>query len=142
MRAEHRPEQAEHQLRLLRLSEQVDHSRNALALLLGRDGRVVVLHSLPADIIITATGLTLISLGGVSITVDGKPFESSKTMSYKAMMFRDVPNLASSFGYTNASWTLKADLTCAYVCRLLNHMQKHGYTRTPRLNDHSVKEEP
>jgi len=98
---------------------------------------------LPADIIITATGLTLISLGGLSITVDGKPFESSKTLSYKAMMFRDVPNLASSFGYTNASWTLKADLTCAYVCRLLNHMQKHGYTRcTPRLNDDSVKEEP
>jgi len=98
---------------------------------------------LPADIIVTATGLTLISLGGVSITVDGEPFESSKTLSYKAMMFRDVPNLASSFGYTNASWTLKADLTCAYVCRLLNHMQKNGYTRcTPRLHDGSVKEEP
>jgi cation diffusion facilitator CzcD-associated flavoprotein CzcO len=98
---------------------------------------------LPADIIITATGLTLISLGGISVTVDGEPFVSSQTMSYKAMMFRDVPNMASSFGYTNASWTLKADLTCAYVCRLLNHMQKHGYTRcTPRLNDGSIKEEP
>ena len=82
---------------------------------------------LPADIIVTATGLELIALGGLEITVDGKPFVSSKTLSYKAMMFRDVPNLASSFGYTNASWTLKADLTCAYVCRLLNHMEKHGF---------------
>ena len=98
---------------------------------------------LMADIIVTATGLELIALGGMSVTVDGQPFEPPKTMSYKAMMFRDVPNLASSFGYTNASWTLKADLTCAYVCRLLNHMKKHGYTRcTPRLTDPSVSEVP
>jgi hypothetical protein len=64
-------------------------------------------------------------------------------MSYKGMMFDDVPNLASAFGYTNASWTLKCDLTCAYVCRLLNHMAKHGLRQCmPRRNDPSVTEEP
>jgi monooxygenase len=100
-------------------------------------------EELAADIVVTATGLELIALGGTEVTVDGQRFEPPKTMSYKAMMFRDVPNLASSFGYTNASWTLKADLTSAYVCRLLNHMQKHGFVRcTPRLNDSTVSEVP
>jgi hypothetical protein len=64
-------------------------------------------------------------------------------MSYKGMMFSDVPNLASSTGYTNASWTLKCDLTCEYICRLLNHMAAKGYRQcTPRLTDPTVKEEP
>ena len=75
--------------------------------------------------------------------MDGRDVALEKTLNYKGMMFSDVPNLASSFGYTNASWTLKCDLTAEYVCRLLNHMERHGYARcTPRVNDPSVKEEP
>ena len=69
--------------------------------------------------------------------------EPSKTMAYKGMMCSDVPNLALAIGYTNASWTLKCDLTCEYVCRLLNHMDARGYTQcAPRQNDPSVTEEP
>ncbi len=64
-------------------------------------------------------------------------------MAYKGMMFSDVPNLAFAFGYTNASWTLKCDLTAEYVCRLLNHMDQHGYAQcTPRVNDPDLNEEP
>ena len=66
-----------------------------------------------------------------------------ETMTYKGMMFSDVPNLAVSIGYTNASWTLKCDLTCEYVCRLLNHMRDHGYAYcTPRNRDPSITAEP
>ncbi|HXS91517.1 MAG TPA: NAD(P)/FAD-dependent oxidoreductase [Steroidobacteraceae bacterium] len=98
---------------------------------------------LAADLIVTATGLNLQLLGGVQVSVDGRSVELAKTLNYKGMMFSDVPNLASSFGYTNASWTLKCDLTCEYVCRLMNHMQKHGYQQcTPRNLDPSVAEEP
>ena len=93
--------------------------------------------------IVTATGLNLQLLGGVQVSVDGRDVALAKTLNYKGMMFSDVPNLASSFGYTNASWTLKCDLTCEYVCRLLNHMQKHGYQQCmPRNVDPSVAEEP
>lgn len=99
--------------------------------------------SLDADIIVTATGLVLKLMSGLQLVVDGKPVELSKTMAYKGMMYSDVPNLASAFGYTNASWTLKCDLTAEYVCRLLKHMDKHGYARcTPRVNDPSVTAEP
>jgi monooxygenase len=98
---------------------------------------------LDADIIVTATGLNLQLLGGVQVSVDGREVALAQTLNYKGMMFSDVPNLASSFGYTNASWTLKCDLTCEYVCRLLNHMRKHGYRQcTPRKVDPSVIEEP
>jgi monooxygenase len=98
---------------------------------------------LEADMIVTATGLNLQLLGGVQVSVDGRDVTLAKTLNYKGMMFSDVPNLASSFGYTNASWTLKCDLTCEYVCRLLNHMQKHGYRQcTPRNVDPSLAEEP
>ena len=98
---------------------------------------------LEADLVVTATGLELKALGGVGLTVDGAKIELSKTMSYKGMMYTDVPNLASCIGYTNASWTLKCDLTCAYVCRLLNHLEKGGYRRcTPRSSDPSVTREP
>ena len=98
---------------------------------------------LEADIIVTATGLNLRLMHGLQLVVDGKPVDLSKTMTYKAMMFSDVPNLASAFGYTNASWTLKCDLTSEYVCRLLNHMDRFGYTKcTPRRNDTSINEEP
>ncbi len=100
-------------------------------------------QELEADIIVTATGLKLQAMNGLELLVDGARVEPSKTMSYKGMMYRDVPNLASSFGYTNASWTLKCDLTCEYVCRVLNHMTKTGTRQaTPRLNDPTVGEAP
>jgi len=98
---------------------------------------------LDADIIVTATGLKLLFLAGMELTVDGEAVDLSQTMSYKAMMFSDVPNLALSFGYTNASWTLKSDLTGEYVCRLLNHMQRNGYRRcVPRQRDASMANVP
>jgi monooxygenase len=98
---------------------------------------------LAADMIVTATGLNLKVMGGVALTVDGKAIEPSQLMSYKGMMYSDVPNLATATGYTNASWTLKCDLTCEYVCRLINHMDKHGYRiSVPRQTDPSVTEEP
>ena len=98
---------------------------------------------LPADIVVTATGLKLELLGGMTVSVDGHPVDMSKTLSYKGLMYSDVPNFASSFGYANASWTLKCDLTCEYVCRMLNHMSEHGFVQaTPRRLDPSVGEEP
>lgn len=91
-------------------------------------------RELAADVVVTATGLEIQLLGGVPITVDGVPFEAAEAMTYKGMMFADVPNLAISFGYTNASWTLKADLTANYVTRLLNAMRKRGMRQvTPRI---------
>ena len=81
---------------------------------------------LAADVVVTATGLDLLGFGGMALSVDGKPVEIGKTMSYKGMMLAGVPNLAYVVGYTNASWTLKSDLTGAFVCRLLRHMQRSG----------------
>ena len=102
------------------------------------DGR-----ELQADIVVTATGLVLELLGGMSVVVDGRPVEFADTISYKGMMYSDVPNMASSFGYTNASWTLKCDLTCEYVCRLLNHMKEHGQVQaTPRLGGKAMETRP
>jgi cation diffusion facilitator CzcD-associated flavoprotein CzcO len=98
---------------------------------------------LEADIIVTATGLVLKLMAGLQLEVDGSPVDLSKTLAYKGMMYSDVPNLASAFGYTNASWTLKCDLTAEYVCRLLKYMDARGCaTCTPRINDPSVKPEP
>jgi monooxygenase len=98
---------------------------------------------LDADLIVTATGLNLLALGGMQLAVDGSEVDVSETMSYKGMMLSGVPNLAIAFGYTNASWTLKADLTCAYVCRLLNHMDEHRYVQcTPSNDDPSIEEQP
>jgi len=98
---------------------------------------------LEADLIVTATGLDLQVLGGVELTVDGRRIDPAKTFNYKGLMYSGVPNLASSFGYTNASWTLKCDLSCEYVCRLLNHMRKHGYRQcTPRDADPGLSAEP
>lgn len=100
-------------------------------------------ETLKADIIVTATGLDLEVLGGLALSVDGAKVDPAKTFNYKGMMFSDVPNLANSFGYTNASWTLKCDLTCEYVCRLLNHMDSQGLRQaTPRNTDPSLKPEP
>jgi monooxygenase len=98
---------------------------------------------LDADIIVTATGLVLKLFSGMQLVVDGTPVNLPKTLVYKGMMFSDVPNLAFAIGYTNASWTLKCDLAAEYVCRLLNHMDQHGYAVcTPRVNDPDVEEEP
>jgi cation diffusion facilitator CzcD-associated flavoprotein CzcO len=96
-----------------------------------------------AEVIVTATGLNLLVLGGMQIEIDGEEIELSRTMAYKGMMLSGVPNLALAIGYTNASWTLKCDLTCEYVCRLLGHMDEHGYRYcTPRNSDPSVTEQP
>ncbi|HEX7759389.1 MAG TPA: NAD(P)/FAD-dependent oxidoreductase [Caulobacteraceae bacterium] len=96
--------------------------------------------TLEADIIVSATGLDLQVLSGLDVTVDGAPINFGQTFSYKGMMYSGVPNLASTFGYTNASWTLKADLTAEYVCRLLNHMKRGGYSECrPVNNDPDLK---
>jgi len=89
---------------------------------------------LEADVVVTATGLVLKPMNGVELTVDGARIDPSKVLSYKGMMYEGVPNLASSFGYTNASWTLKCDLTCEYVCRLLNHLGKTGLRQATPVN--------
>jgi cation diffusion facilitator CzcD-associated flavoprotein CzcO len=94
---------------------------------------------LDADVIVTATGLQLVTLGEVQFEVDGKPIDFADTWTYKGVAYSGVPNLASSFGYINASWTLRSDLTCEYVCRLLNHMAKTGTTQcTPQLRDEDL----
>jgi cation diffusion facilitator CzcD-associated flavoprotein CzcO len=98
---------------------------------------------LEADLVVTATGLNLLLLGGLEVTVDGARVEFARTFNYKGMMFSDVPNLALAVGYTNASWTLKAELICRYVCRLLNHMRATGMRQcTPRLRGAPPEEAP
>jgi monooxygenase len=89
--------------------------------------RLVSGTELPADIVVTATGLNLLALGGMTITVDDEPVDVANTVAYKGMMLSGVPNLALTIGYINASWTLRADLVCVYVCRLLRHMDARGY---------------
>lgn len=99
-------------------------------------------QELEADIIVTATGLDLVMMGSMELIVDGEPIDISKKMYYKGLMFQDVPNLAMVFGYTNASWTLKADISSEYVCRLLRHMDAVGMRQcTPVNHDQSVKAE-
>jgi cation diffusion facilitator CzcD-associated flavoprotein CzcO len=99
-------------------------------------------QELPADLVVTATGLNLKFLGGAQLSVDGERIDPAKGMTYRGMMLRGVPNLAWAFGYTNASWTLRADLNCEYVCRLLNHMAEHGHAiARPELNDPEVRPE-
>jgi cation diffusion facilitator CzcD-associated flavoprotein CzcO len=98
---------------------------------------------LDADLVVTATGLTLEVFGGIAVTVDGRRVDFGKTLAYKGMMFSDVPNFASCFGYTNASWTLKCDLTCAYVSRLLNRMEQRGYRQcTPHAGSDTATRTP
>jgi monooxygenase len=100
-------------------------------------------EQLDADIIVTATGLNLVALGGITLTVDGQAAQLNQSMAYKGTMLTGIPNLAFVFGYTNASWTLKADLICTFVCRLLNYMDRHGYRQvTPHLNNHEVEDLP
>ena len=100
-------------------------------------------EELEADIVVTATGLNLLLFGGVEMAVDGREIRLPDTMAYKGMMLSDVPNFAFAIGYTNASWTLKVDLTAEYVCRVLNHMERTGArVAVPRNDDPSVTTEP
>jgi monooxygenase len=100
-------------------------------------------EELEADVIITATGLNLLALGGMEIGVDGEDVNLPDRLTYKGMMLEGVPNLGVALGYTNASWTLKCDLTCEYMCRVINHCDANGYTQfTPENSDPSVTPEP
>lgn len=93
-------------------------------------------HHLPADVIVTATGLRIAVAGNIAVSMDGVPVDFTDHFYYRACMFSNIPNLAVVFGYLNASWTLRADLNAAYVCRLLNHMKATGTdTATPALPD-------
>jgi cation diffusion facilitator CzcD-associated flavoprotein CzcO len=96
---------------------------------------------LEADIIVSATGLSLNMLGDIQVTVDGQAFKPSQAMAYRGMCLSGLPNAIMTFGYTNASWTLKADLTAVYVCRLLNYMRQHGYQKVVPVRDASVAEQ-
>jgi len=100
-------------------------------------------ETLEADIVVSATGLVLKVWNGLEVSVDGRPIDPSKALGYKGIMYDGVPNMASAFGYTNASWTLKCDLTCEYVCRVLNHLKKTGLRQaTPTNADGSVGSTP
>jgi monooxygenase len=97
---------------------------------------------LPADIVVTATGLKLQLASDIAFAVDGERRDLAKTLSYRGMMFSDVPNLSYSFGYTNASWTLKADLTGGYLCRLLNHLGRTGTEIALPAREAGIEEVP
>ena len=97
---------------------------------------------LEADVVVTATGLNLLAFGGIELVVDGEKVDVGSTTAYKAMMLCGVPNLAWTVGYTNASWTLKADLVARSVCRLLNHMSAHGYSISEPQPPHDAPPEP
>ncbi len=98
---------------------------------------------LDADLIVTATGLELQALGGVRLSVDGASIDPARTLGYKGLMLSGVPNLASIFGYTNASWTLKSDLAAGYVCRLLGFMRRRGLRQcTAHVPDAGITAEP
>jgi monooxygenase len=98
---------------------------------------------LEADIVVTATGLQMLALGGTQLTVDDRPVHLPETMVYKGMMLSGLPNFAFTFGYTNASWTLKADLVSEFACRLLAYMDSRGYdTCVPVNDDPTVTERP
>jgi cation diffusion facilitator CzcD-associated flavoprotein CzcO len=102
-----------------------------------KDGR-----ALDADVVVTATGLKLQLASDIAFTVDGERRDLSKTLSYRGMMFSDMPNLSYSFGYTNASWTLKADLTGGYLTRLLNHLKKTGTEIAVPVREPGIEEVP
>jgi monooxygenase len=102
-----------------------------------RDG-----SELEADVIVTATGLNLLVFGGAELVVDGREVELPDTMAYKSMMLSDVPNMVFTIGYTNISWTLKADLVAEYACRLINHLDANGHRYAVPVRDQSVGERP
>ncbi|MGB6165919.1 MAG: NAD(P)/FAD-dependent oxidoreductase [Pseudonocardiaceae bacterium] len=97
---------------------------------------------LPADVVVTATGLNLLALGGMTVSVDGADIDLARTVAYKGMMLSGVPNFAMILGYTNASWTLKSDLISGYVCRLLNHMDQRGYQICTPVAPDTLRQEP
>jgi monooxygenase len=99
-------------------------------------------RELEADIVISATGLKVVPFGGLKFEVDGRPVDLAQTMSYKALMLSGVPNFVFTVGYTNASWTLKADLVTDYACRLLDHLDRHGHRYAVAPRDPSVGERP
>jgi cation diffusion facilitator CzcD-associated flavoprotein CzcO len=100
-------------------------------------------RELDADVIVSATGLSLLFLGGMEVRVDGEVVVPTERLTYKGMMMEGVPNLAFAFGYTNASWTLKAELTCDYVTRLLNRLRQTGMRQCTAVNvDPSVEPAP
>lgn len=114
------------------VTEKIDHFNTA----------GIVLHSgekLEADIIIVATGLKIKILGGADIKIDGKVIDPHESMVYKGMMISGVPNFAIAFGYTNAPWTLKTDLTANYMCKLFNHMDRKGYSSVVPKKDPSME---
>ena len=91
-------------------------------------------NTLDADIIVTATGLKVVVLGKIKVTLDGQPLDVTDKMSYRGVMFEGIPNAAMVFGYTNSSWTLKADLIADYFCRLVKYMDKKGYDSVIPVN--------
>jgi cation diffusion facilitator CzcD-associated flavoprotein CzcO len=97
---------------------------------------------LEADLIVTATGLQMVPFGGIALTVDGDEVAVEDTHAYRGMQLSGVPNMAFAFGYTNQSWTLGADLTSLQVCRLLEHMDRHGYTHCTPREDGEVASAP
>ncbi len=96
-------------------------------------------RTLPADVIVTATGLNILAIGGIALTVDGRPVDIARTISYKGMMLSGVPNFSLTIGYTNASWTLKADLVARYVTRLLDYMARRGLATVTPVAPESVR---
>jgi cation diffusion facilitator CzcD-associated flavoprotein CzcO len=117
------------------VTDRIDHMHaTGIALKSGR--------RIDADAIITATGLRLQALGGITVSVDGETIDPHEHFLYRRHMFEDVPNMAWSFGYINASWTLGADLTARTVAKLLNYMTCHGYTHAyPHLGDTKMPEQ-
>ncbi len=109
-----------------------------------RDGiRLTSGELLEADVVVTATGLEMQIGGGVDLVVDGEPVDLSRGHVYKGLMLSDVPNVAMAVGYTNASWTLRADLSARWFCSLLRHLDRHGLTvATPRYDEPEVRERP
>ncbi|MGI9125879.1 MAG: FAD-containing monooxygenase EthA, partial [Mycobacterium sp.] len=100
-------------------------------------------RELKADIIVTATGLKLQLFGGITVSVDGEPKNPNGCLVYKSFMVSDIPNFAFAFGYTNSSWTLKVDLICEHLCRLMSYMDQHGYTTvTPVCDDPNIQTRP
>ncbi len=117
----------------------VEFAEEGIRLEDGRDleeGRV-----LEADVVVEATGLEIQLLGGIDVKVDGDEMSGSEQKVYRGAMFEDVPNFVTVFGYINASWTLKVDLVCQYTCRLLNHMDEHGYTKVVPTDNEGVDAE-
>lgn len=98
---------------------------------------------LEADVVVTATGLALLPLGGIALSVDGRPVDVAEATIFRSMMLSGVPNYAFAFGYTNSSWTLKVDLVCEHLCRLLDHLDTQGHTQVvPVLDDPAMERTP